>query len=207
MQSSAAPSGLSSPSNDTFPAFPAPAGLNNARGGPSTPRRPSQHPQISRLRSMSTQQRFASNSSYSTALEFPQTHSPGTPGFDLRSRQSSASNLFDIGQSSDLVTPADSSPAPTETGRPRHETFKWSALKRVSARVYPPAGRGGVGLTTIGGSHAGMLGPPTVMAVSGIIAVGTSKGWTMCFDFNQNLRCVCGNEGIGECGGSWADIQ
>lgn len=41
------------------------------------------------------------------------------------------------------------------------------------------------------------MGAPTVMAVSGIVAVGTSKGWCLVFDFGQNLRCICGTEGIG----------
>ncbi|KAM0789534.1 hypothetical protein ACM66B_000349 [Microbotryomycetes sp. NB124-2] len=208
-------SGRSSPSNDTFPIYRARPTVFELGPGPLSSRRPSVHPQISRLRSMSTQQRFASNSSYSTALEFPLggAESPSTSPFDVGSRRSSASNIFDIanGNSSQLATPHDSSPAATERGVSRHEEiFKWSLLKRVSSKVHPPASKaaagaggaaGGVGVTTIGSTRAGVLGTPTVMAVSGVIAVGTSKGWTMVFDFNQNLRCVCGTEAISrDCG-------
>ncbi|KAK4054695.1 hypothetical protein OIO90_003507 [Microbotryomycetes sp. JL221] len=208
-------SGGSSPSNDTFPGFRLGQGSMERgtplRNGPSTPRRPSAHPQISRLRSMSTQQRFASNSSYSTALEFPlgaAADSPGTSGFDMASRRSSASNIFDLANggkaSSDLVTPSQLSPAATETGRsdPIADIFKWSTLKRVSSKVYPAGSRGTVSVTTIGGTQSGMLGSPTVMSVSGIVAVGTSKGWAMVFDFNQNLRCVCGTEAISKDAGA-----
>ena len=41
------------------------------------------------------------------------------------------------------------------------------------------------------------MGQPTVMAVSGLIAIGTTRGWVLVFDFGQNLRCVCGTEAIG----------
>lgn len=41
------------------------------------------------------------------------------------------------------------------------------------------------------------LGQPTVMAVNGLVALGTDKGWVLVFDFAQNLRCVCGTEAIG----------
>ncbi|KPV77801.1 uncharacterized protein RHOBADRAFT_33991 [Rhodotorula graminis WP1] len=40
------------------------------------------------------------------------------------------------------------------------------------------------------------LGQPTVMAVNGLVALGTNKGWVLVFDFAQNLRCVCGTEAI-----------
>jgi hypothetical protein len=200
-QGSPSPSGFTTASNDTFPGLPPHARyLSSSQRSPSFPRRPaSYHPQISRLRSISTQQRFVSGSSYSTAVEnFNQVDSPGTSNFDLASRRSSASNLFDLPPSSDLVTPEPSSPTSTsEAGRPSTETFKWSSLKRISSRIYPPISKGGVGFTPAGATAAGLMGVATVMAVSGIIAVGTSKGWVMVFDFGQNMRCVCGTEAIG----------
>lgn len=42
------------------------------------------------------------------------------------------------------------------------------------------------------------MGVPTVLAVSGVVAVGTDKGWVGVFDFGQNLKCVCGTEAIGQ---------
>lgn len=125
--------------------------------------------------------------------------SPATSGFDLGSRRSSTSNLFDLPpSSSDLLTPTPSSPAATEAGKAPSDTFKWSVLRRLSSRIYPPISKGGVGFTSASATQAGLLGVPTVMAVSGVVAVGTSKGWVMVFDFGQNLRCVCGTEAIGK---------
>lgn len=69
------------------------------------------------------------------------------------------------------------------------ETFGWTPLRRVSSTLNQHRG-GGV-------PQANLMGVPTVMAISGIIAVGTSKGWVMVFDFSQNLRCVCGTDAIG----------
>lgn len=63
-------------------------------------------------------------------------------------------------------------------------------------RIYPPPPQSGSALAS--STQSSMLGAPTVLAVSGLVAVGTAKGWAMVFDFNQNLRCVCGTEGIGE---------
>lgn len=142
-----------------------------------------------------------SSSSYSTALEHHHpVDSPASSGFDLASRRSSTSNLFDVRHDSELVTPAPSSPAPTsEVDKAPAETFKWSSLRRVSSRVYPPVSKAGIGFTSAGAATASLMGVPTVMAVSGVIAVGTSKGWAMVFDFGQNLRCVCGTEAIGAC--------
>lgn len=37
------------------------------------------------------------------------------------------------------------------------------------------------------------------MSANGMICIGTTKGWTLVFDFAQTLKCVCGNESIGEC--------
>ncbi|GAA5871684.1 hypothetical protein JCM16303_000830 [Sporobolomyces ruberrimus] len=200
------------------------------------PRRPSYHPQISRLRSVSTQSypvkpnvsssssnRFVSSSTYNTAFEeFPsnpnqkQTRPPLYPspstsaGFENMSRRSSTSNFnaLDFPSTSDLpngggteTSAAASSAGPPSTAspnRPLVKTIKWSPLKRISSRILPtpPASNGpalGVGL--------GSQGTPTVMAVSGIIVIGTTKGWTMVFDFGQNLRCICGTEAIAkECG-------
>ncbi|GAA6005757.1 hypothetical protein JCM11491_003997 [Sporobolomyces phaffii] len=193
------------------------------------PRRPPHHPQISRLRSVSTQSypvkpnpssashRFVSSSTYNTAFEdFPPRPplypSPSTSaGFDDLSRRSSVSNIhaLDFPSMSDLpnggteTSVAASSAGPPSTAspnRPLVKTIKWSPLKRISSRILPsPPPLNGSGPLGVGiGNNQGA---PTVMAVSGIIVVGTTKGWTMVFDFGQNLRCICGTEAISkECG-------
>jgi len=204
------------------------------------PRRPSYHPQISRLRSVSTQSypirasqssssstpanRFVSSSTYNTAFEDlsnPPTNqrpslypSPSTSagGFDNQSLRSSTShmNLLDFPSTSDLPNGTGTSASSVAGGaastaspdRPVEKTIKWSSLKRISARLLPspPASNGnGNGGSQAAESRAkSAMGTPTVMAVSGIVVVGTTKGWCLVFDFGQNLRCICGTEGIGE---------
>jgi hypothetical protein len=41
-------------------------------------------------------------------------------------------------------------------------------------------------------------GLPTVMAVNGLIAVGTESGWAAVMDFKQELKRVCGTESASE---------
>ncbi|BGP00097.1 putative Late endosome to vacuole transport-related protein [Rhodotorula toruloides ATCC 204091] len=186
-----------------------------------TPQRPSFHPTFSRLRSISTQSfpsknRFVSSSTYNTALEYPYdtgnpprrpplaggiSASPSTSNLDNISRRSSYTNLFDLPSTSDLPTGTSASNA-SSAGRangtsPPARTVKWSSLKRISARVYPQSGAtaGAAALSQAEQIAKSAMGQPTVMAVSGLIAIGTTKGWVLVFDFGQNLRCVCGTEG------------
>ncbi|GAA5921472.1 hypothetical protein JCM1841_005473 [Sporobolomyces salmonicolor] len=195
-------------SRSSFGASPAPASPASVH----YPRRPSYHPRISRLRSISTQSfptpsgapsnRFVSSSTYNTAFEFPGgqhtrpplNSSPSTSGLDNISRRSSTSNLFELPSASELPTASASNASSTAASPPPIRTIKWSPLKRISSRLYLPTGQGGVSQAEAMAKSA--MGTPTVMAVSGVVAVGTSKGWAMVFDFGQNLRCVCGTEGI-----------
>ncbi|GEM07801.1 late endosometo vacuole transport-related protein [Rhodotorula toruloides] len=187
-----------------------------------TPQRSSFHPTFSRLRSISTQSfptknRFVSSSTYNTAFEYPFaagdpprrpplaggiSASPSTTNLDNISRRSSYTNLFDLPSTSDLPTGTSASNA-SSAGRangdsPPVRTVKWSSLKRVSARMYPQTGAtaGAAALSQAEQIAKSAMGQPTVMAVSGLIAIGTTKGWVLVFDFGQNLRCVCGTEGI-----------
>lgn len=41
-------------------------------------------------------------------------------------------------------------------------------------------------------------GHPTVMAVNGLIAVGTENGWVAVINFKQELQRVCGTEAMGQ---------
>jgi hypothetical protein len=43
------------------------------------------------------------------------------------------------------------------------------------------------------------LGSPTVLDVRGMIAIGTTNGWVAVFGFDQELRCVLGNQDLGTC--------
>ena len=188
-------------SNVTFPAALTPSrSITDSLASAAFPRRPAAHPQISRLRSTSAQfNRFPSTSSTSTFFEQQRRpiHSLASSGFDLQSRTSSVSNIHDLPQGFDFLTPDPSSPAPTSSASGHlAETLKWSPLKRISSRIYPPHGKGATGGLIAGGAQT--MGVPTVLAVSGIIAVGTSKGWVTVFDFGQNLRGVLGTDAIGK---------
>ncbi|GAA5987728.1 hypothetical protein JCM10908_007185 [Rhodotorula pacifica] len=193
--------------------------------GSQYPQRPAFHPAFSRLRSISTQttprNRDVSSSTYNTALEFPfvagsSPQRPGFPGtsgsasgsaFDNVSRRSSVSNIFDLPSGSELpigtsVSGA-SSTGPKENVKPPARTVKWSPLKRVSSRAFPnaTATAGAAALSQAEQIAKSAMGQPTVMAVNGLIAIGTTRGWVLVFDFGQNLRCVCGTEAIAtECG-------
>ncbi|BGP16798.1 hypothetical protein JCM10213_002192 [Rhodosporidiobolus nylandii] len=222
--SSPAASRVTSGSNDEFPGLPRPPSQRRARSSLGSvasayPQRPTYHPAISRLRSISTQSspaphnRNVSSSTYNTAPEFPYpansprrpplgvSASPSTSALDNISRRSSTSNLFDLPSTSELPSVASNASSAgfgEDTTAPAR-TMKWSSLKRMSARVFPPT-------SAAGSSQAEQLaksamGQPTVMVVSGLVAIGTTRGWVMVFDFSQNLRCVCGTEGIAkDCG-------
>ncbi|GAA5991637.1 hypothetical protein JCM11641_000205 [Rhodosporidiobolus odoratus] len=224
--SSPAASRVTSASNDELPGFARPSPTKRARSSlgsvPSPyPQRPSFHPAISRLRSIPTQSspsspaahnRVISSSTYNTALEYPAgappprrppfglSASPSSSALDNISRRSSTSNLFDLPSMPELPSTASnaSSVGFSEAEAAPSRSVKWSSLKRISTRVFPSTGN--VPQTEQMAKSA--MGQPTVMAVSGLVAIGTSRGWTMVFDFGQNLRCVCGTEGIAKDSGA-----
>jgi WD40 repeat protein len=61
------------------------------------------------------------------------------------------------------------------------EAFKWTPLRKISDHLHSEAVR-----------HNGGL--PTVIAVSGVIAIGTTRGLVLVYDYSQNLRCILGDE-------------
>lgn len=196
------------------------ASVAQSTSGSQFPQRPPFHPAFSRLRSVSSQttprNRFVSSSTYNTALEFPPQidgaprrprlgHPQGSAtgsAFGGASRRSSVSNVLDFpAPASELPTATSvsgaSSTGPGERNKPPVRTVKWSALKRVSNRAFPSA-VGAAALSQAEQMVKSSMGHPTVMAVNGLIAIGTSRGWVLVFDFAQNLRCVCGTEALGE---------
>lgn len=190
------PPSIASPpaSDDTFPALTTSHSISGSLGH-STFRRPAAHPQISRLRSISTQvPRFPSASSSSTLFDQARrpVDSPASSAFDLLSCASSISNLNDLARDSDdTPEPSSSAAGSTADSKLPSDTFRWSPLRRISPRIYPPK-------TIKVPTPPESLGLPMVLAVSGVIAVGTSGGWVMVFDFGQNLKCICGTEATGQ---------
>ncbi|GAA5837898.1 hypothetical protein JCM11251_004692 [Rhodosporidiobolus azoricus] len=223
--SSPAASRVTSGSNDEFPGIPRPFSAKRTRSSlgslsntPPFPSRPSFHPAISRLRSISTQSsahnRVSSSSTYNTALEYPYSvnsprrtplgasASPSTSAFDNISRRSSTSNLFDL-PSSEIPsgTPASNASSLGLEGEslPPTRAVKWSSLRRIATRVFPSSS--GAGVSQAEQMAKSAMGQPTVMAISGLVAIGTNRGWVLVFDFSQNLRCICGTEAIAkDCG-------
>lgn len=83
--------------------------------------------------------------------------------------------------------------ASSSSGPAQQDFLRWSSLRKIANNMYPPPGR-----TPLG--RAAGLGEPTVLAVAGgLIAVGTTRGRTMVFEYSQELKCVCGTDIIGEC--------
>lgn len=81
--------------------------------------------------------------------------------------------------------------------------FKWSALKKA-AMYFQKGGKrpSKIPIPTSGQTLPESTGSQTAFVVgTGSIAVGTTQGYTLVFDFSQDLRCFCGNDGIGQSAG------
>jgi vacuolar protein sorting-associated protein 8 len=75
----------------------------------------------------------------------------------------------DVGE---VVTPLESPNVPWEVVR-------WTKLRKIEKQALSEIGKR-------------KFGVPTVMSVSAVIAVGTTKGLVLVFDFRQNLKHVIG---------------
>lgn len=164
--------------------------------------------QFSRLRSLkgvtgspsllTPPRRSTSNSS--SISDFPhdllahhRLRSPLSPSPDLISRNSSMSHLYDLneGSSSQMTSSVidESTQAQYNTG-----LFHWASLRRISNKIYPNPQRHPTSVTKASSAANTLLGLPTVIAASGVIVIGTAKGWAMVFDYASNLKCVLGTD-------------
>lgn len=116
---------------------------------------------------------LASRSSSATA---------GSPGFlSPHSRQVSLSS-----QISQISSQGES--ADTETPQAPWDVVRWTKLRKITAQAFSEAGRRN-------------FGRPTCLAVSALIAIGTSKGLVLGFDYHQTLKIIIGqNTKATECG-------
>ena len=97
------------------------------------------------------------------------TPRPASPAFLTgRSRQPSA-----------LSTIFTSENGLVETPETPWEVFRWIKLRKLSGNAFSELGKRS-------------YGRPTCMAVGSLIAVGTSKGLILIFDYNQNLQTIIG---------------
>lgn len=108
--------------------------------------------------------RFQSRIS-SSPLNSPRTLSPGF--LNVHSRQSSSAS-----QLSHDIEVSDTPAAPWDVVR-------WTKLRKITGQAFSEVGKRN-------------FGRPTCIAVSASIAMGTSKGVVLVFDYHQNLKSIMG---------------
>nr|POE49403.1 isoform 3 of vacuolar protein sorting-associated protein 8 like [Quercus suber] len=133
---------------------------------------PLRRKQISRTASGALQpfeRRFESRSLASP----PASLRAASPGFlTPHSRQISLSSQISLPSSQDGAEPDESSQAPWDV-------IKWTKLRKITGQAFSELGRRN-------------FGRPTCMAVSALIAIGTSKGIVLGFDYHQTLKIIIG---------------
>lgn len=85
-----------------------------------------------------------------------------------RSRQASVAST--------ILVPSDDG---SDTPQPPWEVVRWTKLRKITGQAFSEIGKRN-------------YGQPTVLAVSASIAIGTSKGLTLIFDYHQNLTATIG---------------
>ena len=73
------------------------------------------------------------------------------------------------------------------------EVIRWTKLERISGQAYSEVGKRN-------------FGSPTCIAISAVIALGTSKGLLLIFDYSQNLKSIIG-QGTKGTGGNYTYIS
>ena len=96
----------------------------------------------------------------------PLSSRPSTPAFlTAHSRNSSAAYTLDGGKDTEVENP--------------WEVVRWTKLKKMTGQAFSEVGKRN-------------FGRPTCIAVSASIALGTSKGIMLIFDYSQNLKSIIG---------------
>ena len=78
------------------------------------------------------------------------------------------------------------------SAQPEREVFRWTRLHKAGAQLYAKTPSKA---SAVLGSPS--LGSPLVLAANGMICVGTDTGRIFVYDFQQTLKCVCGDAGSG----------
>ncbi|KAF1819630.1 uncharacterized protein K489DRAFT_325912 [Dissoconium aciculare CBS 342.82] len=101
------------------------------------------------------------------------SHRASSPGFLVpHSRQISLSSQISQISSQDENTEDGSAEAPWDV-------IKWTKLRKITTQAFSEAGKRN-------------FGRPTCIAVSALIAIGTSKGLVLGFDYHQTLKIIIG---------------
>jgi hypothetical protein len=113
---------------------------------------------------------------------------------------------------------------PSTEGKAQSPAFTFSPLRNLSAHLFsrksangtsspvPPLDRRAssilglpLGSTPVQNeTHRTGYGRPTVLDISGMIAVGTERGWVLVYNFAQEVICILGSDAIGE---FYSDLQ
>jgi len=113
------------------------------------------------------ERRFESRFSSSPSL----TPRAGSPSFlSPHSRQISLSSQ---------ISSQEGTTAGEETALAPWEIIRWTKLRKITSQVFSEAGRRN-------------FGRPTCLAISALIAIGTSKGLILGFDYHQTLKIIIG---------------
>ncbi|KAE8271942.1 hypothetical protein A4X09_0g381 [Tilletia walkeri] len=99
-----------------------------------------------------------------------------------------------------------STEAPSSSMRvTERDILRLSSMRKIGSKLYAqpsqPNGSTTEAAAVVANAHG--LGTPTVLAAGdGIVALGTTRGWTLIFALDQELRCVVGTEALAKQGGS-----
>ncbi|KAG0140880.1 hypothetical protein CROQUDRAFT_99492 [Cronartium quercuum f. sp. fusiforme G11] len=135
---------------------------------------------------------FASDSPFEPPSAYRPSPLPLSPVSDLISHASSTTNLYELNQRSSTTPSLADESFTTKQEILQTGLFRWASLKRISQKIYPSPKRHHPNNAPSAANT--LLGLPTVIAASGVIVIGTGKGWTMVFDYASNLKCVLGTD-------------
>lgn len=162
---------------DDTPSVQGSPGSTPSRGPPSTPRRFPSRTASGALQPF--ERRFEGRPTLSPS---PSSRGASPAFLSPHSRQISLSSQLSPGGSSQGDAASDEPP------QVPWEVVRWTKLRKISGQVFSEIGKRN-------------FGRPTCLAVSALIAVGTSKGLVLGFDYHQTLKIIIGQgTKAAECG-------
>ncbi|KAF7428647.1 Vacuolar protein sorting-associated protein 8 [Pleurotus ostreatus] len=130
------------------------------------------HPSVSRLRSFTPQS--------------SRVQSPGSGMMNSHSLLFNSQSLSRASSSSNLHSQS-SERQEGSTNHDEREVFRWTQLRNITTHLYSHKASSVMGNLS--------LGSPTTLAANGLICIGTDEGKVCVYDFQQDLKCICGDEG------------
>lgn len=104
----------------------------------------------------------------------PGTTSPRLSYLQPHSRSSSMASMYQLAESSG-----------DDTGARPEDIIKWTKLRKITDQLYTEAGRRA-------------FGTPTCFVISGVLAIGTSKGLVLVYDYQQTCKHIIGTGTAGK---------